>query len=336
MPSILNSFANLVSWTERCERFDDASAFSAMLFAAFSTIFDIFWMLLLISLVVALCSSDATAIWFICDPRVLIWCSISFRALPDFAVSLFPTSTSFTPPSMDTTAFFISLCIVCIVSPICFVAPVVLSASLRTSSATTANPRPCSPARAASIAAFRARRFVCSAISLIIPAISPIWSERSPSLWIISADSLTLSSMRPMLRMISWMMFSPVTAELLAISELFAAAMQLFVISLAVADISSLAVATDVISVTMMSVPFAIWVAVASRVLTAKDIWLLESATPDSAVLTRPMNVLKFLPIAPNSPADDSSMRFVRSPCERLSKDLSRSFNGPRIALALQ
>ena len=103
-----------------------------------------------------------------------------------------------------------------------------------------------------------------------------------------------------------------------------------------VVDISSLAVATDVISVTMMSVPFAIWVAVASRVLTAKDIWLLESATPDSAVLTRPMNVLKFLPIAPNSPADDSSMRFVRSPCERLSRDLSRSFNGPRIALALQ
>jgi len=41
------------------------------------------------------------------------------------------------------------------------------SASLRTSSPTTANPMPCSPARAASIAAFNASRFVWLAISEI-------------------------------------------------------------------------------------------------------------------------------------------------------------------------
>jgi hypothetical protein len=42
-------------------------------------------------------------------------------------------------------------------------------ASCRTSSATTANPRPCCPARAASIAALSAIRLVRSAISLMVP-----------------------------------------------------------------------------------------------------------------------------------------------------------------------
>ncbi len=41
-----------------------------------------------------------------------------------------------------------------------FVLSAVLSANLRTSFATTANPFPCSPARAASMLAFNANKFV--------------------------------------------------------------------------------------------------------------------------------------------------------------------------------
>ena len=65
-------------------------------------------------------------------------------------------------------------------SPISLAASTERSASFLTSSATTANPRPASPARAASMAAFRARRFVWSAISSMTSRILPISCERLP------------------------------------------------------------------------------------------------------------------------------------------------------------
>ena len=81
-----------------------------------------------------------------------------------------------------------SFCIPCISSPISFVLFADLSANLLTSSATTAKPIPCSPALAASMAALRANRLVCSAISSITSTIFPISSALPPSVRIVSAE----------------------------------------------------------------------------------------------------------------------------------------------------
>ncbi len=59
-------------------------------------------------------------------------------------------------------------------------------ASERTSEATTAKPRPCSPARAASTAAFSARMLVWKAMPSMVPMMSPILREASLMPFIVS------------------------------------------------------------------------------------------------------------------------------------------------------
>lgn len=54
-------------------------------------------------------------------------------------------------------------------------------ARVRTSSATTAKPLPCSPARAASIAALSAKRLVCSAILRMTSSTEDMDSEFFPA-----------------------------------------------------------------------------------------------------------------------------------------------------------
>ena len=67
-------------------------------------------------------------------------------------------------------------------------------ANALTSDATTANPRPASPARAASIVALSARRFVCSAtsvISLTTSLMRPAARESFAMLWSVFCAWLT-------------------------------------------------------------------------------------------------------------------------------------------------
>ena len=74
---------------------------------------------------------------------------------------------------------------------ISFAAPALRLARLRTSPATTAKPRPCSPALAASTAAFSARMLVWKAMLLITDVISAICLELAAMPSIVSTTSET-------------------------------------------------------------------------------------------------------------------------------------------------
>ena len=87
-------------------------------------------------------------------------------------------AATYFPFCIEVTASWVFLWMLKIIDSISLVALVVLSANFLTSSATTAKPLPCSPALAASMAAFKARRFVWSAMSFITPMISPIFSGK--------------------------------------------------------------------------------------------------------------------------------------------------------------
>ena len=112
-----------------------------------------------------LCSWLAAAISAIRSLTFFTEATISSMVLPASPTSRVPASTLPTESAMRA---LISLA-----------APALRCARLRTSAATTAKPRPCSPARAASTAAFSARMLVWKAMPSITPMMSEIFLDAS-------------------------------------------------------------------------------------------------------------------------------------------------------------
>ena len=79
-------------------------------------------------------------------------------------------------PLIEATASLVEVCMAATWAEISSVALAVWFASAFTSEATTAKPRPDSPARAASMVALSASRLVCEAIEWISLTTSPIFS----------------------------------------------------------------------------------------------------------------------------------------------------------------
>ncbi|MFM9436213.1 hypothetical protein ACFDR9_003296 [Janthinobacterium sp. CG_23.3] len=139
---------------------DAADAFSTIL--AFCWVApSMWWMALLMWSIPSLCSRLATVISPIIEVTRLTLVTISPMVLPAWSTRRAPNVTCSTEWSIRV---LISLA-----------APAERCARLRTSEATTAKPRPCSPARAASTAAFSARMLVWKAMPSMTPMMSTIF-----------------------------------------------------------------------------------------------------------------------------------------------------------------
>ena len=104
-------------------------------------------------------------------------CPSAFSASP---ASRLPSSATFRPSVEAVTASRAVPCRPRTILAMSALAAAARSDSARISSATTANPRPCSPARAASMLAFSDSRLVRSAIRLMVWTMSPISSDLLP------------------------------------------------------------------------------------------------------------------------------------------------------------
>ena len=121
-----------------------------------------------------------------CSSAAEIRCSISSVSRDDISIRAMSSLTSFTVA----TALAVSVTACCTNWAISCELSALLAASLPTSSATTEKPLPCSPARAASMAAFRDSKLVLLAIFSITSVILLILSELTAMLFTTSTMSV--------------------------------------------------------------------------------------------------------------------------------------------------
>ncbi|MNE54570.1 hypothetical protein D3C80_1493550 [compost metagenome] len=142
------------------------------------------------------CSSVALAIDALRSVRLRSEAVIWVRLLPAWRACNTVNCEAWLLASITLTAASELLCRRSIIDWISAVDFWVRWASSRTSSATTAKPRPCSPARAASIAALRANKLVCSAMERMTSRTLPICVLSVARLRITSTASLIVFESR--------------------------------------------------------------------------------------------------------------------------------------------
>ncbi|CCJ75175.1 FIG00453152: hypothetical protein [Cronobacter muytjensii 530] len=130
-----------------------------------------------------LCSCEAEAISSMISFTRVTECTTSSIVSPARAASVLPVLIRFTDSSINAAISFAACALRC--------------ERLRTSAATTAKPRPCSPARAASTAAFSARILVWKEILFITSVMSAILRELAEISCMVCTTSRTTPPPRP-------------------------------------------------------------------------------------------------------------------------------------------